>query len=340
MKRTFSRVTGTTVLAAAILASGQAAYAATWTGTDADNTKEGTSAADTYYGRGGNDHLEGAGDNDDLYGEDGNDTLFGNTGADRLFGGANPDRLYGGPGRDVIDGGSGDDRLYADDDTDSSTSGSGDTVRGDLGNDTIFTRDGEVDVVQCGDGTRDVVIADNVDEVAGDCERVARAAERSGEADALAERATEWAKAFIGLDEKQLYNLGYWQVWTERTGNASGTPGSPEWCGIFAHEAYFQAGRDLPNEMDYTNWLYSTTSPAFSTVASEGNIKRGDLLLFDWNGDNDPDHIGIAAKDYVEGDGGKVQVVSGNSSMPDGGPNGVDLDTNTFGEIIKVRRVN
>ena len=58
------------------------------------------------------------------------------------------DTVTGGPGRDRLSGGPGRDRLKA--------------------------RDGRRDSVRCGSG-RDRVIADQLDRVAADCERVSRA---------------------------------------------------------------------------------------------------------------------------------------------------------------------
>jgi Ca2+-binding RTX toxin-like protein len=47
----------------------------------------------------------------------------------------------------------------------------GDTLFSGAGNDTVFVRDGETDVVGCGSG-RDVVFADDLDVVRRSCERV------------------------------------------------------------------------------------------------------------------------------------------------------------------------
>jgi Ca2+-binding RTX toxin-like protein len=49
----------------------------------------------------------------------------------------------------------------------------GDTVAGSNGSDTILLRDGTVDTVTCGAGN-DLVVADTVDAVAANCERVIR----------------------------------------------------------------------------------------------------------------------------------------------------------------------
>jgi Tol biopolymer transport system component len=66
------------------------------------------------------------------------------------------DRLCGFAGSDSIRGGSGRDGLYGGD-----------------GNDTLSARDGSFDVVGCGSG-RDEVVADRVDLVGVDCERIRR----------------------------------------------------------------------------------------------------------------------------------------------------------------------
>ena len=101
-------------------------------------TKTGSPSGDTMYGAGGRDTLRGLG---------GPDRLFGRAGNDRLLGGAGNDRLDGGPGRDLLEAGP--------------------------GNDVVVARDRAVDVIRCGQG-RDTVIADRVDRVARDCERVRR----------------------------------------------------------------------------------------------------------------------------------------------------------------------
>jgi uncharacterized delta-60 repeat protein len=101
-------------------------------------TKTGTAGANTLRGTARADTLRGLGGNDKLYGAAGND---------RLFGGSGNDRLFGGLGRDLLEGG--------------------------IGNDTISARDSARDTIRCGRG-RDVVIADRIDIVARDCERVTR----------------------------------------------------------------------------------------------------------------------------------------------------------------------
>lgn len=95
----------------------------------------------------GGREVEGTGKADVLIGGPRGDVLRGHGGNDRLEGRGGNDTLYGGHGRDVLIGGPGDDRIFA--------------------------RDGERDVIACGPGN-DSVVADALDEVAGDCENVDR----------------------------------------------------------------------------------------------------------------------------------------------------------------------
>ena len=75
---------------------------------------------------------------------------------DRLLGTAADDRVCGFAGNDTISGRTGRDGLY-----------------GGKGHDSLRSRDGSFDVVGCGGG-RDEVVADRVDLVGVDCERVRR----------------------------------------------------------------------------------------------------------------------------------------------------------------------
>ena len=84
----------------------------------------------------------------------GNDTFDGLAGNDRAFGGRGDDTLRGGDGRDRLWG-----RLGLD------------TLEGGAGNDRLHARDGQRDVVDCGDGLRDRAWVDQFDAVTG-CEIV------------------------------------------------------------------------------------------------------------------------------------------------------------------------
>src|SRR5690349_13807683 len=94
--------------------------------------------------------------------------MLGGPGNDQQAGGEGNDVILANLGRDVSDGGPGDDRLYALARLDVTGPGdlAGDVVRGGIGNDRIFTRDGELDVVSCGAGV-DVARLDFADVIEG-----------------------------------------------------------------------------------------------------------------------------------------------------------------------------
>lgn len=85
------------------------------------------------------------GDVEDVAGGAANDVLVGNAGVNLLLGGPGADALDGGPSFDIFDGGDDDDRIQS--------------------------RDGAVDLVLCGGGGGDSVVADGPDLVV-DCEQV------------------------------------------------------------------------------------------------------------------------------------------------------------------------
>ncbi len=92
----------------------------------------------------------------EITGTERKDELIGTKGRDIILGDGGNDRIYAGSGSDEIDGGHGRDHIEA---------GSG--------NDVIFARDGVRDTIDCGSG-RDTVVADTVDRVAKNCEKVTR----------------------------------------------------------------------------------------------------------------------------------------------------------------------
>jgi Ca2+-binding RTX toxin-like protein len=136
-----------------------------------------TVSRDRLFGGPGNDELLGGDGRDRLHGGPGNDTANGNGGPDFMSGGFGDDTQNGGPGddrifanagRDTTSGGEGNDDLWAlaRRDVNGPNDLEGDTVRGDGGNDRIHTRDGEQDVVNCGDGN-DVALLDFKDMIEG-----------------------------------------------------------------------------------------------------------------------------------------------------------------------------
>jgi dipeptidyl aminopeptidase/acylaminoacyl peptidase len=111
------------------------------------------------------DRIRGSSGSDRIVGGRGADKLFGLGGADCVSGGAGNDTISGGKGNDTLSGGAGNDRI---------TAGPGrNKVSGGAGNDKINVRNHKRDVVNCGAGKKDRVVADKVDKLRG-CERVKR----------------------------------------------------------------------------------------------------------------------------------------------------------------------
>ncbi|MFN2612754.1 MAG: hypothetical protein ABR536_05240, partial [Solirubrobacterales bacterium] len=94
---------------------------------------------------------------DELIGGRGGDRILGRRGGDRIRGMANDDCIKGQGGKDRIKGGPG-----------------ADILKGGRASDLIKGHDGEVDRINCGRGKRDRVVADSVDVIARNCEKVRR----------------------------------------------------------------------------------------------------------------------------------------------------------------------
>jgi Ca2+-binding RTX toxin-like protein len=111
------------------------------------------------------DRIKGSNGSDRITGGRGKDHLAGLGGADCISGGAGNDVISGGKGNDTLSGGAGNDRI---------TAGPGrNKVSGGAGNDRINVRNHRRDVVNCGKGKKDRVIADKRDKLRN-CEVVKR----------------------------------------------------------------------------------------------------------------------------------------------------------------------
>jgi Ca2+-binding RTX toxin-like protein len=96
--------------------------------------------------------------------------------------------IFAGLGADVSNGGDGNDRLWAlaRKDVTGEAGETVDTLDGGAGNDVIRTRDGEADLITCGDGGNDVAFLDEKDVITdataenanGSCETVKRSNKR------------------------------------------------------------------------------------------------------------------------------------------------------------------
>lgn len=107
-------------------------------------------------GGSGADHIGGNGKNNTLYGGDGDDTMDGGAGDDYLEGGSGADRMAGGSGNDSLLGGGGKDHLVG--------GPGGDRLFGQNGNDLFYSKDGESDSLEGGDGN-DRYNGDSIEEL-------------------------------------------------------------------------------------------------------------------------------------------------------------------------------
>jgi Ca2+-binding RTX toxin-like protein len=113
--------------------------------------------------------MSGGPGNDVQHGGAGNDRIYANRGADETFGDDGDDNLWALARVDVTPGPGG------------AVDQAGDTLDGGNGNDTLHTRDGELDRITCGPGN-DTALLDTVDVIVdataanpnGSCERVVR----------------------------------------------------------------------------------------------------------------------------------------------------------------------
>ena len=165
------------------------ALALTIIGTNGDDVIIGSPQRDRIAALGGDDQVDAAGAADRVRAGEGND---------RVGGGEGPDRMSGGPGDDTQAGGEGDDHIYAWTGADVSFGGPGndhlwgriradvpadgvDELHGEEGNDLFLARDGEADLIDCGEG-RDIALLDPLDVIVdatpeepdGSCEKVVR----------------------------------------------------------------------------------------------------------------------------------------------------------------------
>jgi hypothetical protein len=130
-----------------------------WTASTGSLTVDGGPGNDVIYGGSAADTLTGGDGNDTIKGANGNDTIDGGAGNDNLTGGQDDDIITGGPGQDIVN-----------------ADGENNYAGNWFGNDQVFVRDGERDVVTCGFGT-DTVVADTIDvfDAEGSCESIDRA---------------------------------------------------------------------------------------------------------------------------------------------------------------------
>jgi hypothetical protein len=150
-------------------------------GGSGDDTLIDGSRPDDLEGGPGRDVLSGGGGRDQMYGDEVGNGQVAPSEEDRLDGGDGPDVMNGGEGADVLIGGAGNDVLGGgtiedEDPLFGRVDYGADTMDGGPGNDVLNGMDDRtavVDHITCGPGN-DRVAADQLDDVAPDCEQVTR----------------------------------------------------------------------------------------------------------------------------------------------------------------------
>ena len=143
-------------------------------GSSGNDRLRGGSSADRLIGGFGNDRVHGQSGSDRINAERGRDRINGGSSNDVISAGSSGDRVAGDQGNDRIDGNAGNDSLLGNSGGDRIKGSSGrDRISGGSGNDRIDAHDGQRDRVSCGAG-RDRVIADRIDRVSRNCDRVRR----------------------------------------------------------------------------------------------------------------------------------------------------------------------
>jgi len=140
----------------------------------------------------------------------------------------------------------------------------------------------------------------------------------------LRERAHDQAEKLIGVMEQGGNNVGP-QV-SALIRNVGGTPGEP-WCGDFMAYVYKLAGSKSIDR----NWAYVPWMSRIAGVQKVDQPKLGDIVRFEFTGDQTPDHTGMFEKDLGNG---TIQTIEGNT-----GARGAVSDSKTGGDGVyrKVR---
>ena len=90
-----------------------------------------------------------------------------------------------------------------------------------------------------------------------------------------------------------------------------------EWCAIFCSWVYDQAGFPIGHPKFKTDFMKGFASVPFGMNIWKDHItkdpKMGDLVLFDWDKDKSPDHVGLFVE-WMDKTAGLFYTIEGNTS--------------------------
>lgn len=98
-----------------------------------------------------------------------------------------------------------------------------------------------------------------------------------------------------------------------RYGDWAGMP-YDEWCAMFASFCLHYAGvseSDFPRASNCQRWIEKLKKQGLYADKYSAEPQLGDLVFFEWEGDDDSDHVGIIVK--LDGDGQGFTTIEGNS---------------------------
>jgi len=87
------------------------------------------------------------------------------------------------------------------------------------------------------------------------------------------------------------------------------------WCGMFVSWCYFQAGKQLP-KIGFTKGFAGCQTAVKYFLDNKKTTafpEAGDIVFFDWNGDNRYDHTGLFVK-WIE-QGVIFETIEGNTAI-------------------------
>ncbi len=143
-------------------------------------------------------------------------------------------------------------------------------------------------------------------------ENVVRVATPRGAGSDFREKLLEVARGQIGTREATDHNDGAVTKYPAAFGR-----GTEKWCADFTSWVSHQAGGTM-NEPYTPNVVKELKNQGL--WKGKANPEPGDLVLFDWNHDKVPDHIGLVE---TVNDDGTIGTIEGNTDNPDTGIDGV-----------------
>lgn len=136
-------------------------------------------------------------------------------------------------------------------------------------------------------------------------------------------------------DPKQGTKYGRW--YAKKTGSSYfGTNGVP-YCAMFVAWVLAQAGQKCSGMPTASCTTFLNGARKAGLVrSSKKSAKPGDAVIFDWDGDGSPDHVGFVEKNK----GGYIQTIEGNTSSGSSGSQsnggGVYRRTRDWGVVLAV----